>query len=281
MQKFSLENHLNKCRCCLALLRPFGHQREITAIEKNNFEILTQIELRISPLLSNKFCASCDMELKLFVKFRSDAIERQQKLSDLIDINSSPVLIKEEPAIDIVDILETNIQTVVIKREESAQKTVKQVSQHTNRSEISDSSNLQAQQVEVQVLIGARDQIILAVDGHIFKRNGRRMPFKNRMLWHCNCDSCPAKLITTKDHEFVELRHCHAEAPDPAKVENLKARQYATKKAIEDTSSRPRDTLNDVIEKFPSVSENGMEGAVVNLIFRGRDRLQKKPSVRN
>lgn len=80
-----LENHSTKCRCCLSFLDHGTHHPEFTQTQANNFKLLTQIELRISPIYSNKFCTSCEMELERFVKFRADAIQRQKRLYDYED----------------------------------------------------------------------------------------------------------------------------------------------------------------------------------------------------
>lgn len=125
MNNYNFEDILNKCRCCFQMLKPKGNKVKIKDQHKIEFLELTQVELRVDRNYSKFLCKSCDEQLSKFAKFKSDAVERQNRMYQ--EITSFT-----RPAIELIEIIshenhpeikkETLDESLQIEQEKSSEK---------------------------------------------------------------------------------------------------------------------------------------------------------------
>lgn len=101
-EAFSLEDHLNKCRCCLRTLIDEQKIVKITRKIEENFYCLTQIQVSFCNLFNNcnisllllklveadvfsdKICQLCNNDLEVFSQFRKDLTKKQTTLYNVL-----------------------------------------------------------------------------------------------------------------------------------------------------------------------------------------------------
>lgn len=113
-----IENHHNKCRCCLRLLRKHQKTVEITNSIEKRFEKLTNVKLIIANCFSNVICEKCNSKLSEFADFQNELIENQMNLYKDIGALPDEEYIEEESLENVFEEHDLQLQPIEVKVEQ-------------------------------------------------------------------------------------------------------------------------------------------------------------------
>jgi hypothetical protein len=83
MDKYSFDDHQNKCRLCFKPFRKRHQNVSIDGLIESKFLAVTRIKLKRSQNYSNQICFACDRQLNEFTNYKSLLVEQQLRLYEI------------------------------------------------------------------------------------------------------------------------------------------------------------------------------------------------------
>lgn len=80
----TIEDHKDRCRLCLSLIRESDVFYKVSESTKLKFESLTSIKLTTNHNFSTLVCVDCNRDLNKFSIFREDLIKKQSKIHEIV-----------------------------------------------------------------------------------------------------------------------------------------------------------------------------------------------------
>ena len=80
----TFEDHMDRCRLCLNLIRESDVFYKVSGTTKSKFESLTSVKLTTDHNFSTLLCVACNRDLNKFSLFREDLIKKQSKLLEIV-----------------------------------------------------------------------------------------------------------------------------------------------------------------------------------------------------